>query len=80
MDLARAPRRTARKKGSGYENEGPGQRLNIYLIFALATWRKPKPELQKSCSLPEVNVIKMLTLHLFLQGVNSKNFLKEMFY
>jgi hypothetical protein len=22
MDLARAPRRTARKKGSGYENEG----------------------------------------------------------
>jgi hypothetical protein len=24
LDLARAPRRTARKKGSGYENEGEG--------------------------------------------------------
>ena len=26
MDLARAPRRTARKKGSGYENEGCTER------------------------------------------------------
>jgi hypothetical protein len=24
MDLARAPRRTGRKKGSGYENDGRG--------------------------------------------------------
>ena len=38
MDLARAPRRTARKKGSGYENEQrierePGTRLDYSHVF-----------------------------------------------
>ena len=33
MDLARSPRRTARKKGSGYENVE-----NLKEIVVLATW------------------------------------------
>jgi hypothetical protein len=32
MDLARAPRRTARKKGFGYENDYMGTRMTNFLL------------------------------------------------
>jgi hypothetical protein len=35
MDLARAPRRTARKKGSGYENASYSERAKYILKDAL---------------------------------------------
>ena len=39
MDLARAPRRarlTARKKGSGYENEGKVEKSEPKILFCVA--------------------------------------------
>jgi hypothetical protein len=40
LDLARAPRRTARKKGSGYENDMNPERLFIILTVSLTSINK----------------------------------------
>ena len=53
LDLARAPRRTARKKGSGYENgrdssQSRTQSHRILVPRAQGLWPNPKPETIKT--------------------------------
>ena len=38
LDLARAPRRTARKKGSGYENESADKNRLTYRYTSVYSW------------------------------------------
>jgi hypothetical protein len=56
MDLARAPRRTARKKGFGYEN-GQGSSASIWRKFLKST---VFPEIHKTCSKCTLHILQLL--------------------
>ena len=51
LDLARAPRRTARKKGSGYENVTMSERM--FFFFVCSFRRGPGEKLRLEPSLPK---------------------------
>ena len=50
LDLARAPRRTARKKGSGYEM---GYCMHVFLVYILyyMVYYHPRPQAQARAAL-----------------------------
>ena len=71
MDLARAPRRTARKKGSGYENDSNALRNYWGLRYSalLADFRKginiaAKAELRNSYKILCIKMLHLFTLQI----------------
>ena len=64
LDLARAPRRTARKKGSGYENGGGAEEANLEGLVDFPTTRPKLPWNCPDCEVPNYCVLKQNYLQL----------------